>query len=89
MEVRKSLFSKIVLSGGNTLFVNIAERIAQHMKDLGGNSINFKIYAPAERQYTAWIGGSVLSSLSTFQSMWISKKDYEEVGASIVRKKCL
>lgn len=89
MEVRKALFGKIVLSGGNTLFVNIAERIAQHMKDLGGNSINFKIYAPAERQYTAWIGGSVLSSLSTFQSMWISKRDYEEVGASIVRKKCL
>lgn len=89
MEVRKALFSKIVLAGGNTLFVNIAERIAKHMKDLGGNSVTFKIFAPAERQYTAWIGGSVLSSLSTFQSMWISKKDFEEVGASIVRKKCL
>ena len=89
MEVRKTLFSKIVLAGGNTLFVNIAERIAKHMKDLGGNSVTFKIFAPAERQYTAWIGGSVLSSLSTFQSMWISKKDFEEVGASIVRKKCL
>lgn len=89
MEVRKTLFSKIVLAGGNTLFVNIAERIAQQMKELGGNSIVFKVYVPAERQYTGWIGGSVLSALSTFQTMWISKKDYEEVGSSIVRKKCL
>jgi len=89
MEVRKTLFSKIVLAGGNTLFLNIAERIAQEMKELGGNSIVFKVYVPAERQYTGWLGGSVLSSLSTFQTMWISKAEYEEVGASIVRKKCL
>lgn len=89
MEVRKILFSKIVLAGGNTLFANITERIAQQMKELGGNSIVFKVYAPAERQCTGWIGGSVLSALSTFQTMWISKKDYEEVGSSIVRKKCL
>jgi hypothetical protein len=29
--------------------------------------------APPERKYSVWIGGSILSSLSTFQQMWISK----------------
>lgn len=89
MEVRKLLFSKIVLAGGNTLFTNIGERIADEMKDAGGNSVSFKVSVPAERQYTAWIGGSILSSLSPFQSMWISKKEYEDVGESIVRRKSL
>ena len=36
----------------------------------------------------AWIGGSILSSLSTFQSMWISKAEYDESGPAIVHRKC-
>ena len=35
-----------------------------------------------------WIGGSILSSLSTFQQMWISKNEYDEAGPSIVHRKC-
>merc|ERR1711879_583567 len=30
------------------------------------------------------IGGSILSSLSTFQDMWITKDEYEESGPGIV-----
>ena len=41
-----------------------------------------------ERKYGAWIGGSVLGSLGTFHQMWISKKEYDEHGASIVEKRC-
>merc|ERR1712023_467339 len=42
-----------------------------------------KIIAPPERKYSVWIGGSILSSLSTFQQMWISKQEYDESGPSI------
>merc|ERR1719453_957167 len=34
----------------------------------------------ADRKYSVWIGGSILSSLSTFQQMWISKQEYDESG---------
>ena len=47
-----------------------------------------KIIAPAERRYLVWIGGSILSSLSTFQNMWISKAEYQESGPEIVHRKC-
>jgi actin-related protein len=47
-----------------------------------------KIFAPSERKFSGWIGGSILGSLSTFQSMWINKSDYEESGARIVHRKC-
>ena len=40
------------------------------------------------RLVRAWIGGSILSSLSTFQQMWISKQEYDEAGPSIVHRKC-
>ncbi|KAK7083522.1 Actin, alpha skeletal muscle [Halocaridina rubra] len=47
-----------------------------------------KIIAPPERKYSVWIGGSILASLSTFQSMWITKEEYDESGPGIVHRKC-
>ncbi|CAF3480989.1 unnamed protein product, partial [Rotaria sp. Silwood2] len=43
---------------------------------------------PPDRKYSAWLGGSILASLSTFQSKWISKQEYDESGPSIVHGKC-
>ncbi|KAJ8795070.1 hypothetical protein J1605_018657 [Eschrichtius robustus] len=45
------------------------------------------LYANA-RKYSAWIGGSILASPSTFQQMRISKQEYDESGPSIVHRKC-
>merc|ERR1712083_562328 len=41
---------------------------------LAPSTIKIKIIAPPERKYSVWIGGSILSSLSTFQQMWITTK---------------
>ena len=40
-----------------------------------------------ERRYSAWIGGSILASLGTFQQMWMSKAEYQEYGAGGIHKK--
>lgn len=50
--------------------------------------MKIKVVAPAERKFLVWIGGSILSSLSTFQTMWITKAEYNETGATIVHRKC-
>ena len=42
------------------------------------------ITAPPERQYSVWIGGSILSSLNTFAEMWITNGEYEVSGPGIV-----
>ena len=49
-----------------------------------------KVTSPniTERAICSWLGGSILGSLGTFQDMWISRKDYEEFGSSIVNRKC-
>merc|ERR1712217_973799 len=33
------------------------------------STMKIKVVAPPERKYSVWIGGSILSSLSTFQQM--------------------
>jgi hypothetical protein len=55
---------------------------------LAPSTMKIKVVAPPERKYSVWIGGSILSSLSTFQQMWISKAEYDESGPAIVHRKC-
>ena len=87
-DLRKYLYSNIVLSGGNTLFLGIADRMQKKITALAPPTMKINVIAPPNREYSAWIGGSILASLSSFQQMWISKQEYDETGPSIVHHKC-
>ena len=88
VDIRKDLYANVVLSGGTTMYSGIADRMSKEITALAPASMKVKIIAPPERKYSVWIGGSILSSLSTFQQMWISKQEYDESGPSIVHRKC-
>ena len=88
VDIRKDLYSNIVLSGGTTMFSGIDTRMQKEISALAPNTIKVKVVAPNERKYSVWIGGSILASLATFQQMWISKQEYDEAGPSIVHRKC-
>ncbi|KAL7670375.1 hypothetical protein ACOME3_003863 [Neoechinorhynchus agilis] len=88
IDIRKDLYANTVLSGGSSMYPGIADRMQKEMTALAPSTIKIKIIAPPERKYSVWIGGSILASLSTFQSMWISKEEYDESGPSIVHRKC-
>jgi len=88
VDIRKDLYSNIVLSGGTSMFPGIADRITKEITALAPSTMKIKVVAPPERKYSVWIGGSILASLSTFQQMWISKAEYDESGPSIVHRKC-
>jgi len=88
VDVRKDLYGNIVMSGGTTMYPGISDRMQKEITALAPSSMKVKIIAPPERKYSVWIGGSILSSLSTFQTMWITKEEYEESGPGIVHRKC-
>ncbi|KAK1865638.1 hypothetical protein I4F81_008167 [Pyropia yezoensis] len=88
IDIRKDLYANAVMSGGSTMFAGIASRVQKEVETLAPASIKIKVIAPPERQYSVWIGGSILSSLSTFQAMWVNRSEYEETGPSIVHRKC-
>jgi actin-related protein len=88
VDIRKDLYANVVLSGGTTMFGGIGERMTKELTALAPSTMKIKVVAPPERKYSVWIGGSILSSLSTFQQMWISKQDYDESGPTIVHRKC-
>ena len=88
VDVRKVLYANIVLSSGSTMLPGFADRMQKEMTALSPDNIKINMITPPERKYSTWIGGSVLASLPTFQSLWVSKEEYDESGAFIVHKKC-
>jgi actin beta/gamma 1 len=88
LDIRRDLYGNVVLSGGTTMYPGIAERLTKELTNRAPPSMKVKVVAPPERKFSVWIGGSILSSLSSFQQMWVSKAEYEEAGPSIVHRKC-
>ncbi|XP_055256395.1 beta-centractin isoform X2 [Moschus berezovskii] len=87
MDLRRTLFANIMLSGGSTLFKGFGDRLLSEVKKLAPKDVKIKISAPQERLYSTWIGGSILASLDTFKKMWVSKKEYEEDGSRAIHRK--
>ncbi|KAH8309406.1 hypothetical protein KR059_009217 [Drosophila kikkawai] len=87
VAIRKDLYANTVLSGGTTMFPGMAERLHKEMTALAPSNLKIRIVGTPERRNCVWIGGAILASLSTFQQMWISKMEYEEIGPSIVHRK--
>ena len=56
------------------MFHGTEARMQKEMTVLAPSSMRIKVFAPPERKYSVWIGGSILASLSTFQQLWISKQ---------------
>jgi actin-related protein len=88
VDIRRDLYQNIVLSGGTTMFPGIADRMNKEITNLAPPTMRVKIIAPPERKYSVWIGGSILASLATFATMWITKAEYDDSGPAIVHRKC-
>ena len=88
LDLRRVLFSQMVLSGGSTLFPGFGDRLLNEIRKhpLAPRDTKIRIAAPPERIYSTWIGGSILASLGTFKSMWLTKAEWQEQGARILSK---
>ena len=66
---------------------NFADRFARELN--GKVAAVFEVHAPPKRMYSAWIGGAMLGSLSTFNDVAVHNAEYGEEGAAVFRRKCL
>ena len=89
IDTKKELYNNIILSGGNTMFNGFTDRLSQELKSMVPASMKeeINIFGSPERLYSAWQGGSILSSVATFESNWITRKEYYEFGPDKVQEK--
>ena len=69
LDLRKNLYGNIVLSGGATLTKGFGDRMLHELQRIAVKDMRIKIFAPPERKYSTWIGGSILAGLSTFRKV--------------------
>ena len=69
------------MSGGNSLFKGLPKRLEAEMSNLAPAKMKVKMTAPEERKFSVWIGGAILSNLSSFKEKIITKAEFEEFGA--------
>ena len=62
-----------MLSGGNTLFKGLADKLTNEVKSLAPKHIKAGLHAPGNRKNSCWFGGSIITSLSSFKNMWVTR----------------
>eukprot|EP00116_Pleurobrachia_bachei_P008982 sb/3469244/ len=88
MDMRRDLFCNVILSGGASLVKGFKETFLKEIRKESNvrhtEKLKINAIAAPEREFSSWIGGSVVGSLSCYQSARISKEMYEEGGPSII-----
>lgn len=90
VELRAELFASVVLTGGNSGYDGFAERFAAEVADIAPGVASHVVAGPAsDRALAAWLGASIVGSLSSFNDIAVSRAEYDERGAAAaVQRKC-
>ncbi|MCQ2817699.1 MAG: hypothetical protein MJ252_10580 [archaeon] len=86
-DIRKDMFTNIVLAGGNTLFEGFPTRLKKEIAELAPVKANVTVHEHKERLYAAWIGGSIIGNMEGIQQLSVSKEEFKEKGVSVVHNK--
>lgn len=101
IDVRRSLYKNIVLSGGSTMFKDFSKRLQRDIRRIVDNRlkiseelsggllkpkpIEVQVVNYNTQRYAVWFGGSMLASTNNFYKLCHTKADYDEYGPSICR----
>ena len=83
VDMRKIYYQNIVVSGGNGCIKGFLDRLKQEVTYLTPHDWLIKVHSDKSSN-TNWYGGSIISSLSTFEPSWMTKEKYEEFGSNCV-----
>jgi centractin len=85
LDLRAALLQNVVLAGGSTTCRGFGPRLLAELRKLQpAPDVKLRVWAPSERTSLTWVGGSILASLGTFKSLWVTKEQYLEQGDRIL-----
>lgn len=89
VDTHRELYGNVVLAGGTMNLPGIRERMLKELITLVPPSVNVRVTVPSCPENAAFFGGSVLASIEEIQRNWVTAKEYEEHGASIIHSRSL
>ena len=88
VDIRTSTIQNVCCTGGCSLFKGFDARIKKSLTSeftWAKKSIDVTCFTNCN---SSFYGASIIASLPTFSSMWVTKAEYEETGVSIIHRKC-
>ena len=89
INIKNKLYNTVVLSGGNTQFKGMEEKMKYNLEKLAPKHMKIKIRMNSNPQLSCWNGGNIISSLGSFRKMLVTKSDWDENGRNIIHEKCI
>jgi actin-related protein len=90
IDVRKTLLSNVILSGGSTMFPGFAERLTKELKYSAptASQANIRVVQSKDQKHAVYAGAQVFSTLRSMQEdQWMNIEDYDEYGANFIHDK--
>lgn len=89
-DARKELSGNILLVGGGSQLKGMENRLTTEMTNLLPMNYRCRVISPkhtVEKIHAPWIGGSILTSLGSFQQLWLSRKQYDDYGVTLASRR--
>jgi actin-related protein 7 len=90
-DIRPLLLEHIVLTGGGSALVGLAERLVKEVESsLSASGTQPEVVTPPSPQAMAWAGAATTASLPTTNPArtFFTQAEYDDLGPSGVHKKC-
>ena len=88
-EDRRAILENICLCGGSGDMTNIDKRLLHEIHSTLPGSYRAELKETHfKKQVLAWTGGTIVSSMTTFKHNWVDREMYQELGSSIIARRC-
>jgi len=100
IDNRMTMYQHIVMSGGSSMYPGMPSRLEKEIRQMylthvlkgnkeGLKKFKLRVEDPPRRKHMVFLGGAVLADIMRDKpEFWISKAEWEEHGARILKKKC-
>ncbi|KAM8790632.1 actin-like protein 8 isoform 1-T1 [Rhynchonycteris naso] len=72
------LTSHVMACGGNTLYPGFTKRLYKELVTDHFSGANATVWVGSKRNFSVWLGASVVAHLSSYKSEWMTKEEYDE-----------
>lgn len=88
-ELRGDLLANLVTCGGNFMIPGFKAKVQELLSSMIPNNLKAKFDDVDNPQTLAWTGATIVASLNSFQTNWITRGMLQEQGPSVILRKCL
>ena len=91
IELKKSSYENILLSGGNTSFKELDSKLVNELRNKLGKDYKINIFENEKinPKYRCWVGANIISTMEIFKKMWVTRHEWNEKGSQIIHIKTI